>query len=259
MSDVIQLRFYSFVLVLILLIIGEFLYPYYKNQPKTLKRWVINTGPSLLFALFYKIFTPLSLSAFAYVCLQRNWGLFNMPYFDNYSNLTLFFYQLYIFDLSIYWQHRLFHKINFFWRFHKIHHLDKKMDLTTGLRFHPVELFFSLLLKFFLILTFGIDYVNIIVFESVLTLASLFEHANIKLPKIFEKVLRFFIVTPQMHYIHHSQEPSQMKSNYGFFLSIWDKLFGSYKNDLPENLKLGIKNKDDVKGLWALLVLPWEK
>lgn len=136
-----------------------------------------------------------------------------------------------ILDFFIYWQHRLSHKLNFLWRFHIIHHSDNHMDLTSGFRFHPVEIYLSALFKLSLIYIFGIRLEHFIIYETVLFSMSIFNHSNIKINAKFEKFLRLFIVTPQMHYPHHHPSKKNTNSNYGNFLSLWDRLFKSYNKN----------------------------
>lgn len=131
-------------------------------------------------------------------------------------------------DLTMYWQHRILHRVKLFWRLHLMHHTDKKLDASTGVRFHPLEYLFSMGFKMLGIVFFGPPVLAVIVFEIVLNGASMFTHANVKLNPSIEKKLRWLIVTPNMHRIHHSDIPNERDSNFGFFLSCWDRMFRTY-------------------------------
>ncbi len=136
-----------------------------------------------------------------------------------------------VMDFCIYWQHRLFHMIPILWRFHKVHHADREVDVTTGVRFHPLEMLMSAFIKASIILMLGAPLWTVIIFETLLNVSALFTHANIRINTKCDRILRWLIVTPDMHRIHHSVIPVETNSNYGFFLSIWDRVFGSYTQD----------------------------
>lgn len=165
-------------------------------------------------------------------------------------------------DLAIYWQHRLFHKIPLFWRFHRVHHADRGFDLTTGIRFHPAEIALSMLIKFGVVWLVGAHPAAVLIFEIVLNLGSLWTHTDLALPAKIDRRLRWLIVTPSMHRIHHSTLRYETDSNYGFHLSIWDRLFASYTRypQRPEKtMPIGLnKYRDDRdQGLLALLLNPF--
>ncbi len=131
-------------------------------------------------------------------------------------------------DLLLYLQHRWFHRVPWLWRLHLTHHTDPMLDVTTGIRFHPLEYLFSIALKLFGILLIAPPALVVLIFEVVLNGASLFTHLNVQLPKKWEPIIRWFIVTPEMHRIHHSDLPGERNCNFGFFLSCWDRMFGTY-------------------------------
>ena len=165
-------------------------------------------------------------------------------------------------DLSLYFQHVMFHSLPLFWRFHRVHHSDLDCDITTGLRFHPFEILISMLIKFLTIAALGIPVLTIVVFEITLNAASMFTHSNIKIPVKIESMLRWFIVTPDMHRIHHSTNENETNSNFGFFISFWDHLFGTYINQ-PEaghiNMQIGLNEFREPKwqDLRWLIYLPF--
>lgn len=145
-------------------------------------------------------------------------------------------------DLAIYWQHRASHAFPFLWRIHQVHHTDPQIDLTTAVRFHPVEILLSLAYKAVIIFVFSIPFEAVIIFDVLLNSSALFNHANGYLPKKLDKLIRLILVTPDMHRIHHSQLAKEANSNYSFFLSIWDRLFHSYTQgdeNTDQNLKTG--------------------
>lgn len=174
-----------------------------------------------------------------------------------------FIFAVLVLDLAIYWQHRLFHKIPLFWRFHRVHHTDRGFDLTTGVRFHPVEIALSMLIKFGVIWLVGAHPAAVLVFEIVLNLGSLWTHTDLALPARLDRRLRWLVVTPSMHRIHHSTLRHETDSNYGFHLSIWDRLFASYTKD-PERpgktMPIGLDRyrSDDDQALTALLLNPFK-
>ncbi|MGK7294302.1 MAG: sterol desaturase family protein [Candidatus Wenzhouxiangella sp. M2_3B_020] len=167
-------------------------------------------------------------------------------------------------DLAIYGQHRLFHRIPLLWRFHRVHHADRAFDLTTGVRFHPVEIALSMLIKFGVIGLIGAHPAAVLVFEIVLNLGSLWTHSDLALPARIDRRLRRLIVTPSMHRIHHSTLRHETDSNYGFHLSLWDRLFGSYTKHperFEKTMPIGLDDarSDDDQTLTALLLDPFRR
>ncbi len=165
-------------------------------------------------------------------------------------------------DCAIYWQHRLIHKIPLLWRMHRVHHADIDFDVTTAVRFHPFEMAVSMAIKLALIALFGIPALAVLIFEILLSAGALFTHANIRLPETFERRLRWLLVTPEMHRIHHSVHWDESNSNFGFHLSLWDRIFGSYRDqtrDEQTTMQIGLHEFRDRRdqSLWALLVNPF--
>ena len=192
---------------------------------------------------------------------------------ENHSGL-LYFFEVplflkvlagYIFlEIIIYFQHRLFHSIPLFWKFHRMHHSDIEFDFTTALRFHPFEIIISTFVKILAIMLLGIPIIAIIVFEIVLNASAIFNHGNIYIPPRFEKLLRLFLVTPEMHRIHHSRYSTETDSNFSFSFSIWDRLFGTYTAEArepQETMDIGINEFRcrDQQRLVKLLVQPFQK
>lgn len=167
-------------------------------------------------------------------------------------------------DMIIYWQHRIFHAVPWLWRLHRVHHSDLGFDVSTGVRFHPVEIMLSMLIKMAVVLVLGADPLAVIVFEILLSASSLFEHANLRLPVAIDRLLRIFIVTPDMHRVHHSVYRQETDSNFGFNLSIWDRIFRSYHaqpRDGHDHMRIGLpvfREQQDQK-LLSLLIQPIKK
>ena len=172
-----------------------------------------------------------------------------------------FLISLILLDLAIYIQHVIFHKVPFFWRFHQVHHADTGFDVTTGVRFHPGEIVFSMLYKSTIVLLLGPSAAAVLMFEVLLSSSSLFTHANARMPRNVDILLRWFIVTPDMHRIHHSDQTDEALTNFGFNLSLWDRLFGTYRTDPTFNhidMKIGTQNIPAKKAssIWHMLILP---
>lgn len=166
-----------------------------------------------------------------------------------------------VFDFALYWQHRWFHEVNLLWRFHRVHHIDTRLTLSTGFRFHPLEIFFSLLYKILLCVFLKLSPLGLLVFEIALNASSLFTHANIKIHPKVRTILGYLIMTPNLHHIHHSQEGSEQRSNYGFIFTIWDKLFRTFTPEKKkESIQLGVKGYggNKAQNVTFLLKSPWQ-
>jgi len=156
-------------------------------------------------------------------------------------------------DLAIYLQHLMFHAVPLFWRLHRMHHADLDFDVTTGARFHPIEIILSMLIKFAVILALGPPAVGVLIFEILLNASSMFNHGNVRIPAAIDRVLRWAVVTPDMHRVHHSIKPRETNSNFGFSLPWWDHLFGTYRAEPQaghEAMTLGIEQFRSPRELW---------
>jgi len=156
----------------------------------------------------------------------RGWGLFNLAALPNWIAVAA---SVVLLDLAIYLQHVLFHAVPALWRLHRMHHADLAFDVSTGLRFHPVEILLSMLIKLTVIAALGAPALSVLIFEVMLNATSMFSHGNIRIPERFDRVLRWLVVTPDMHRVHHSILPRETNSNVGFNLPWWDRLFGTYR------------------------------
>ena len=234
--NIIKFRLVIFLTVAILLMSLEFFFSYRKRILNRKTRWPVNLMIIFLDSVFIKLIIPTGLVGIAIWANLHNIGIFNYYKINSiYSGILTFI----IFDLAIYFQHIYSHKWNLLWRFHQVHHTDPDLDVTTALRFHPVEMFYSLIYKICLILILGANATSFLIFEIVLNSMSMFNHANLYIPEKIEKVLRFIFVTPQMHIIHHSVLQMESDTNFGFNFSLWDYLLGTYTSKFKSNGKIG--------------------
>lgn len=254
-------RFSAFLLAVFILCFIECVWPRRPLKQQKSKRWLNNFLLGVLSALLLPILLPILAVGLALEMEQHGWGLFNNLVWPIWLEAILGFALL---ELGIYWQHRLFHRLPIFWAMHGVHHTDIDLDLSSALRFHPFEIVISMLIKLALIALIGPMAVVVLVFEVVLNLAALLSHSNIYLPRSLDRWLRFFIVTPDMHRIHHSVLPDETDSNFGFFLSIWDRLFLTYRAE-PKQGQIemvlgltGVSHQQAIKFRY-LLALPYEK
>ncbi len=187
-------------------------------------RWLNNLALVFFNSFFVKGIGFFLTIGFSYLAINKV-GLFyslNVPLIANIIISVI------ILDFVIYWQHVFFHKVPLLWRLHRVHHSDIDFDTTTALRFHPLEILLSMIIKLLCMAVLGIHPWSLLVFEILLNFSAMFNHSNFTLPRVLEKAIKQLIVTPDMHRIHHSVERSETNSNYGFFLSLWDRLFSTY-------------------------------
>jgi sterol desaturase/sphingolipid hydroxylase (fatty acid hydroxylase superfamily) len=224
------LRVGVFLGLLLLLAGAELLAP---RRPPLLDRrlrWPGNLSLVVLDALLLRILLPLTAVGAAVVAEEREWGLFNLTSLPSWLEIGL---AVVLLDLVLYGQHVLFHSVPWLWRIHRVHHADIECDVTTGLRFHPAEILLSMAIKMAAVLLLGAAGLAVLLFEILLNAASMWSHANVRLPEPADRLLRRLIVTPDMHRTHHSVAPRETHSNFGFHLACWDRLFGTYREQ-PE-------------------------
>lgn len=224
-------------------------------------RWSNNLGLVFLNTLILRLLFPAAATGVAVLAQQRGWGLFNsfaapLPLATLISIVML--------DGIIYLQHVMLHAVPVLWRLHRVHHADPEYDVTTGTRFHPLEIVLSMLIKFAAIILLGAPVVSVVVFEVILNATAMFNHGNIKLPGNIDRALRLLVVTPDMHRVHHSVENDETNSNFGFSLSWWDRLFGTYR-DQPRaghtDMTIGIRKYREPRQItWlpGMLMLPFK-
>ncbi len=189
-------------------------------------RWPGNLGILIVDVLAVRVLIPTAAVGAALFAAGRGWGLFNLVGLRLSVAAILGFLLL---DLVIYAQHVAFHRVPLLWRLHRMHHADLDIDLTTGVRFHPIEIIISMMIKIAIVLAFGIPAVAVLLFEVVLNATSMFNHANVSMPSAIDRLLRLVVVTPDMHRVHHSILRRETDSNFGFNLPWWDWLFGTYR------------------------------
>ncbi len=233
--------------MLLIMAIWEFIQPCRGLMRNRLFRWGSNLGLVVTSTLMLKLLVPVLAVAFAIKLEAKGWGLFNLLDWPMLLEVLL---TIVLMDLWIYWQHRLMHVVPWFWRLHRVHHTDLDYDFTTAIRFHPVEIVFSMGLKLLAILIFGGPAIAIFIYEIILSSFAIFNHGNVQIAKPVESILRWFVVTPDFHRVHHSTINQETNSNYGNFLSLWDRLFGSYQAQ-PTNghrdMVLGLNEFRDEK------------
>jgi sterol desaturase/sphingolipid hydroxylase (fatty acid hydroxylase superfamily) len=203
-------------------------------------RWPSNLGILVLDALLVRLLIPTAAVGVAVIAGQRGWGLLNITPWPAWLEGLIGFLVL---DLVIYAQHVGFHKVPILWRLHRMHHADLDIDVSTGLRFHPIEIILSMLVKIAVVLLIGVPAAAVIAFEVVLNATSMFNHSNAAMPLWLDRILRLVVVTPDMHRVHHSILRRETNSNFGFNLPWWDRLLGTYR-PLPEaghdNMMIGL-------------------
>ncbi|MDA8803512.1 sterol desaturase family protein [Amylibacter sp.] len=262
MSDTI-LRLTFFLSILVILIMAEILLPKKKRIHNRKDRWITNGLITLINTASVNIIhiaIPLIAIVAAVDVSNGKMGLFNIINFPIWIEIIL---TVIILDFIIWGQHLLSHKIPFVWRFHRMHHTDRDLDVTTAVRFHPFEIIFSMFIKITSIYILGASAIAVIIFEIMLNGMAMFNHANLRIPFRIENILRKFIVTPDLHRIHHSIYIDEHNKNFGFSLSIWDKIFKCYLDqprDGHKDMKLGLKWQNDkpTKLGWSLWI-PFKK
>jgi len=232
--DINQLRMACFAGIFLVMALLEAGLPRRTLKSSRLKRWPTNWGFILLDALLVRLIFPIGGVGVALLANEQGWGLFwLMGWSQGWAAILAGLLTFLVLDLAVWFQHLVSHKVPLFWRIHRVHHADSEVDATTALRFHPIEILLSFLWKGLVILALGGPLEAVVIFEIVLNGSAVFGHANVRLPAGLDRWLRYLIVTPDMHRIHHSVIRRETDSNYGFYLSVWDRMFGTYTQD-PE-------------------------
>ncbi len=190
------------------------------------RRWPGNLGVVVVDTLLVRLVFPTAAVGMALVAEEHGWGLFN-AYAVPFPLAVIL--AVVLLDLAIYLQHVLFHAVPLLWRLHRMHHADLEFDVTTGIRFHPIEILLSMVIKFAIVAAIGAPAVGVLIFEVLLNATSMFNHGNVRLPAGIDRWLRLVVVTPEMHRVHHSIVVREANSNFGFNLPWWDRLFGTYR------------------------------
>jgi len=222
-------------------------------------RWPNNLGVLAVDALLVRVLLPIAAVGLALVAKAHGFGLFNIIALPTWASIVL---SVILLDLAIYLQHVLFHAVPALWRLHRMHHADLEFDVTTGLRFHPIEILLSTGIKLAVVATFGTPAAAVLIFEVLLNATSMFNHGNIRVAPEIDRVLRWFVVTPDMHRVHHSILRRETNSNFGFNLPWWDRLLGTYRAQPTaghDAMTIGIEQFRDARelGLDRMLLQPF--
>ncbi|TFH87445.1 sterol desaturase family protein [Billgrantia azerbaijanica] len=241
MSDILlahepMIRGSAFVFILLAMALGEVVARRRPQRIHRRQRWPSNLAIVVLDTLAVRLFFPLAAVGAALIAAEQGWGLFNLVSVPIWLAVVISVVML---DVAIYFQHRLFHAVPWLWRLHRMHHADLEFDVTTGLRFHPLEILISMGIKLAVVTLLGAPALAVLIFEVLLNATSMFNHGNVRLPARLDRWLRLAVVTPDMHRVHHSIVRQETDSNFGFNLPWWDRLFGTYR-DQPAAGHLGM-------------------
>lgn len=252
MTADLAIRLAAFLGLFACLALAEAARPAHPRAQSRARRWLTNLALALIDQAALRLVAlavPFAAIAAALDAQAQGWGLFNVTALPGWAEFLL---AILVFDLAIWAQHLVTHKVPLFWRFHRVHHADRDMDVTTALRFHPVEILASMGLKIGLVYALGPSPAAVLAFEVLLNATALFSHANLRLPPGLSDAIRLLFVTPDMHRVHHSVHRHEHDSNYGFCLSVWDRLFGTLRRG--EDITTGLQWQDDRPARlgWAL-------
>lgn len=257
------LRLSAFLAILVAMAGFELLAPRRGLTVPRAGRWLTNisiiTLGSLLVRVMGALAVPLVAVAAAIFAQGQGSGILNQVAWPDWLEIVI---ALLVLDLAIWFQHLVTHKVPVLWRLHRMHHADRDVDVTTALRFHPIEIALSMLWKIVCVLALGASPLSVILFEVILNGCAMFNHANLRVPPRIDALLRLFLVTPDMHRVHHSVLRAEHDANYGFNLSLWDRVFGTYvpqPRDGHESMTIGLSEyqSDEPSRLWWALTLPW--
>ena len=252
------IRLSVFLGVLVAMMAWELAAPRRRQEIPRVLRWSNNLALVIVDTAILRLSFPILAMGLAVMAEDRGWGLFNNIDAPLWVAVLV---SVLLLDLAIYLQHVMFHAVPGLWRLHRMHHADLEFDATTGLRFHPAEILISMGIKLAVVAALGPPAVAVLLFEVLLNATALFNHANIDLPRPLDRVLRLFVVTPDMHRVHHSIDPRETNSNYGFNLPWWDRLLGTYVPQPAKGhlgMEIGIEQFRTRRDLWLdrMLIQP---
>lgn len=249
-------RLVSFVVVFATMATLEFVVSARKLRVPKGRRWPRNLGLTMINTAILRVVFPAGATAAALWASAHHFGLFQHLALPPPLGIVL---AVVLLDLAIYAQHVAFHAVPLLFRFHRVHHADVDFDVTLGTRFHPVEMVLSMLVKLAAVAVLGAPAAAVVLFEVILSVTSLFSHANVRVQGGIDRVLRWILVTPAMHVIHHSAAANETNSNFGFNLPWWDRLFGTYRAELEGSLRVGLPDYQEVEeqSLGWMLALPF--
>ncbi|MES9863237.1 MAG: sterol desaturase family protein [Candidatus Thiodiazotropha sp. 4PDIVS1] len=262
LSNELPVRLSFFLGIFAVMAVWEILSPRRQLTVSKGSRWANNLGLVVLNTLILRILFPTAAVGMALLAQTQGWGLLN--YYELPFTLAVVLAVLAM-DFVIWLQHVVVHAIPVLWRLHRVHHADLDYDVTTGGRFHPIEIILSMLIKFATIMLLGPPMVAVVIFEVLLNATAMFNHSNVYIPEKIDRVLRLFVVTPDMHRVHHSVHAPLTNSNFGFNLPWWDRLFGTYAAQPPEGhteMEIGLDTFRDprqVDRLPGMLMLPFAR
>jgi sterol desaturase/sphingolipid hydroxylase (fatty acid hydroxylase superfamily) len=259
MSSDLLIRASAFLGVLVLMALWEIAAPRRQLSAPKGSRWFANISVVIMDSVIIRLLFAAGAVGLAMLATERNWGILHQLTWPVWLEILL---AVIVLDFTLYLQHVLFHAVPLFWRFHMMHHADLDCDVTTGVRFHPVEVVLSMSIKLGIVVLLGAPPVAVLVFEVILNGTSMFNHSNIWMPVTVDRALRWLIVTPDMHRIHHSVLPRETNSNFGFNLPWWDRLLGTYREKPVQgytDMILGLEQYRDPRRLTlgSILVLPF--
>jgi sterol desaturase/sphingolipid hydroxylase (fatty acid hydroxylase superfamily) len=254
------IRLGCFLGVLAVMALWEIRAPRRPLSQSKVSRWSNNLGLVFINSFVVRLLVPSGAVGMAAFATTHGWGIFN--HFKDIPFWVTVLGSVVVLDFFIYMQHAMFHALPLLWRLHRVHHADLDYDVTTGARFHPIEIMLSLGIKCAAIGVLGVPVLAVILFEVILNAMAMFNHGNVRLPLGIDGALRWIVVTPDMHRVHHSVEEDETNSNFGFNLSCWDRIMGTYRAQPRaghEGMTIGIdtyRDPRDVIGLPGLMILP---
>ena len=254
-----QIRLAAFLGMLCAIAVWEVVAPRRRREIPRLLRWSNNLAVVAVNTIIVRLTFPVLAVGVALMGEQRGWGLLNALDLPGWLGFGLSILAL---DIAIYLQHVMFHAVPALWRLHRMHHADLEFDLTTGLRFHPGEILLSMVVKLAVVAALGPPAAAVLVFEVLLNATAMFNHGNIGIPQAVDRALRWIVVTPDMHRVHHSVRPAETNSNFGFNLPWWDRLFGTYRAQPAAGhlaMTIGIDRFRTRRDLWIdrMLIQPF--
>ena len=250
LANELGVRLGFFLAVFSIMALWELPMPRRKCEVSRWGRWPSNLGIVAFDAVLVRVFIPTTAVTMALIAEEGGWGLFNQLALPGWAAVLL---SVIVLDLVIYLQHVMFHTVPMLWRLHRVHHADLGFDVTTGVRFHPVEILLSMGIKLAAVAVLGVPGIAVLIFEVLLNATSMFNHGNVRLPSNLDRVVRWIVVTPDMHRVHHSIIPREANSNFGFNLPWWDRLLGTYRAqpaDGHEGMVIGIDQFRTRRDLW---------
>lgn len=239
------IRLGAFIGVFAAMAIWELYAPKRRQALARWQRWPGNLGLSVINTVLLRLIFPAAAVGAALFAEARGWGLFSLI---EAPAVVAIIASVIALDLVVYLQHRLFHAVPLLWRLHRVHHADLELDVSTGVRFHPIEILLSMLIKIGTVIALGAPALAVLIFEVLLNATTMFNHANVNLPAPLDRVVRMVVVTPDMHRVHHSVRREETNSNFGFNLPWWDRLFGTYRSqpiDGHDGMTLGLEQFRD--------------